>query len=415
MSRAASTVDRAAVLRQHRDHVNRGFANLATLVGLPVEVRSAGALVYDETDVPYLDCGGYGVFLLGHRHPRVVDAVTDQLGRHPLATRGLLEPTLARAATALTSVAPEGLDHVCFTNSGAEAIELALKLAKANGRHRVISTEGGFHGKTLGAVSVTGHRKYREGLGALLPGVEFVPYGDLDAMRAALDGVPGSACALLEPVQGEGGVRIPEPGYLSDVRSLCDRAGALLLVDEVQSGLGRLGTWWGCDIDGVRPDVLTVGKVLSGGVVPVAATLATAEVFEVLNRDPLLHSSTYAGNPLAAAAAAATIEVLHDDKLVERSRELGARLLPEVRAALAPAGQTVRAVRGRGLLIGIELASAQAAVMFLTAMLRERVLTSYTLNSSEVIRLTPPAVLTSHQVTWLLKALRAAAVQLAAS
>ncbi|MFF2806602.1 aspartate aminotransferase family protein [Streptomyces sp. NPDC058000] len=413
MSPADSGRARAVVLDHLRDHVNRGHSRIASLLGLPLEVRSAGALVYDEQDTPHLDCGGYGVFLLGHRHPDVVDAVVGQLGRHPLSTRALVEPNMAYAAQALTSVAPAGLQYAFFVNSGAEAVELAMKLARANGCRRVIAAEGGFHGKTLGALSVTGNHRYRTGLEPLLPGVEFVPFGDVDTLRAVLGSDTTRACVLLEPVQAEGGVRIPPVGYLREVREVCEEFHALLVMDEIQSGLGRLGSWWGCDEEGVCPDVLTTGKVLSGGVVPVAATLATAEVYEVLNRDPLFHSSTYGGNPLATVAAATTIEVLRRDRLVEQARGLGSQLLPQITGALAAAGpHAIREVRGRGLLIGIEFTSEALAGLFLTHMLRERVLTSYTLNASRVIRLTPPAILESDHICWLLRSLERSAAAL---
>ncbi|MFI0743095.1 aspartate aminotransferase family protein [Streptomyces sp. NPDC021100] len=405
---------RATVLEHLRDHVNRGHSRVASLLGLPLEVRSSGALVYDEEDTPHLDCGGYGVFLLGHRHPDVVGAVTRQLGRHPLSTRALVEPNVVQAARELTSVAPAGLPYAFFVNSGAEAVELAVKLARANGCREVIAAHGGFHGKTLGALSATGNDRYRTGLGPLLPGVRFVPFGDGEALRTVLANATERACVLLEPVQAEGGVRIPPPGYLRQVRELCSEFRALLVMDEIQSGLGRLGRWWGCDEEDVRPDVLTTGKALSGGVVPVAATLATAEVYEVLNRDPLFHSSTYGGNPLAAVAAATTIDVLRRDRLVEQAGALGGQLLPRVSEALSAAGpRAVREVRGRGLLIGIEFASEALAGLFLTHMLRERVLTSYTLNASTTIRLTPPATLDPGHIDWLLRSLERSAAALA--
>ncbi|WP_043268114.1 aminotransferase class III-fold pyridoxal phosphate-dependent enzyme [Streptomyces sp. CT34] len=414
MSPADSGRLRTVALEHLRDHANRGYARIASLLGLPMEVRSAGVLVYDEEDTPYLDCGGYGVFLLGHRHPDVVDAVAGQLGRHPLSTRALVEPRMASAAQALTSVAPAGMQYAFFVNSGAEAVELTMKLARANDCRRLIAAQGSFHGKTLGALSATGNDRYRTGLEPLLSGVEFVPFGDVEALRAALRSDPARACVLLEPVQAEGGVRIPPGGYLRQVRELCEEFGALLAMDEIQSGLGRLGSWWGCDEDGVRPDLMTTGKVLSGGVVPVAATLATAEVYEVLNQDPLFHSSTYGGNPLATVAAATTIDVLRRDRLIERAGALGSRLLPEISGALAAAGpRSIRGVRGRGLLIGIEFASEAQAGLFLTHMLRERVLTSYTLNASRVIRLTPPAILEPDHISWLLRSLERSAVALA--
>jgi putrescine aminotransferase len=215
---------------------------------------------------------------------------------------------------------------------------------------------------------------------------------------------------LLEPVQAEGGVRLPPAGYLRQVRQLCDEAGALLILDEIQSGMGRLGAWWGADLGGISPDVLLAGKVLGGGVMPVGGVVATAKVFAPLNADPLLHSSTFAGSPLAAAAVTATIGVLREEGLVERADWLGRIVLDLAREAVfARCPGLVTEVRGTGLLIGIDFVSAEAATEFLIAMLDEQVIPSYSLNSSNVLRLTPPALLDTRDLDWLARALTVAA------
>jgi putrescine aminotransferase len=410
------TVDEAArsrCLGLYRSAVNPGLAAIASMIGAPLEIRSQGSIVYAEHYAEYLDCGGYGVFFLGHSHPRVVGRVAEQLFRHPLSVRGMLEPRLAEASAALVGVAPSGLDYATMTCSGSEAVELALKLARANGRRRVLAMENGYHGKTLGALSVTGRDRYREPAEPLLPDVEFLPFGDAGALSEVLEkGRP--ACVIVEPIQGEGGVVLPPPGYLSQVRALCDKFGALLIADEVQTGLGRTGRWWGCNAEGVTPDLLTTGKVLSGGVVPVGAVLASPEVMAPLISDPLLHSSTFAGSPLACAAAAATIETITVDNLVGRASELGHELLARATAILhATCPGQVREVRGAGLLIGIECASAPLALELMMNLLEQRVITSYSLNASQVLRLTPPANLSEREVDWLLTALSSAAEALA--
>jgi putrescine aminotransferase len=409
-------MQRDEVLSLYRRHVNRSLAALADLMGSPLEVSSAGAWVYDEHGTGYLDCGGYAVFLLGHRHPRVVAAVRRQLDTHPLATRLLPSPPLADAAATLAGVAPPGLEHVFLTNSGAEATELALKLARLGGCTRVLAALGGFHGKTMGALSVTGRVQYRAPFAPLLPDVEFVPFGDAAALEQALAADGRRTAVLLEPVQGEAGVVIPPPGYLRAVRAACTAHGALLVVDEVQTGLGRLGRWWGVDAEQVRPDVVLAGKVLSGGVVPVGAVLATGEVFAPLDADPLLHSSTYAGNPLAAVAAAETVRTIAEEGLVERAAELGRTLLDATRQELAATcPDLVREVRGEGLLIGIDCVTPDVAAELMMALLEHRVLTSYSLNTHTVLRLTPPAVLEPADVARLQEALAAAARDLARS
>jgi putrescine aminotransferase len=373
-------------------------------------VRSEGTHVHGDDGETYLDCGGFGVFLLGHCHPRVVAAVRTQLERHPLSTRLLLNAQLAEAAEALAAAAPAGLDKVFLTGSGAEATEVGLKLARLAGKTRVVAMQGGFHGKTLGAVSVTGRAQYRDPFAPLLPDVTFVPFDDPGALAADL-AVDGSrAAVVLEPVQAEGGVRVPAPGYLREVRRLCTAAGATMVLDEIQTGLGRLGAWWGADLEDVRPDVLLTGKVLGGGVMPVGGVVATAEVFAPLDADPLLHSSTFAGSPLAAAAVTATLGVIRDEGVVERTRELGPRVLELARAAVAThCPDHVREVRGQGLLVGVDCVSAEVATELMVGLLDARVIPSYSLNSSNVLRLTPPALLDEADLRWLEDALDAAA------
>ncbi len=402
-----SVADRDRVLERYAKHVNTGLAALARLTASPVEVAAAGTKVHGSDGHAYLDCGGFGVFLLGHCHPAVVAAVRAQEGRNPLATRLFLNPELAQAAEDLAGVTPAGLDYVFLTNSGAEATEVALKLARLAGKTRVVAMHGGFHGKTMGALSVTGRPQYREPFNPLLPRVDFVPFGDLDALRAALT---PDAVVVLEPVQAEGGVRVPPPGYLRAVREATTRAEAVLVVDEIQSGMGRLGAWWGSDLAGVVPDVLLSGKILGGGVVPVGAVVATRQMFAPLNADPLLHSSTFAGSPLAASAVSATIAAIRAEGLIERTRELG----PVVRGLARDAvtrhcPDLVTEVRGEGLLIGVDFISPEAATEFLIGLLDEHVIPSYSLNSSNVLRLTPPALLDTADLQWLGRALDAAA------
>jgi putrescine aminotransferase len=401
---AAAADDRAAVVKDYRAHVNRGLARLAQLMSSPLEVRSSGCLVHDAAGQAYLDCGGYGVFILGHCHPAVVDAATDQIRRHPIATRLFLSPELAAAARALATVAPGDLEYVYFACSGAEATETGLKLARLSGARRVVAMHSGFHGKTMGALSVTGRQLFRDPFGPLVPGVEFVPFGDVEALQRVL--AEGErCCVVLEPVQAEGGVNIPPPGYLRAVEEVCRSHGAFLVVDEIQTGLGRLGAWWGVDRESVVPDVLLTGKALGGGVLPVSAVVATADAFRELNRDPYLHTSTFGGSPVAAATARATIETIHREAIVERARDLGSRLLTALEAALRPwRPEVVADVRGVGLLIGVEFAAEHLAGEFVLEMIAHRVLVSHSLNANRVVRFTPPALLSDAHMTQVVDA-----------
>jgi putrescine aminotransferase len=407
---SGASTDRAAVLQHYHRHVNSGLAKLAKVANLPLEVRSEGCLVFDREGEAYLDCGGYSVFLLGHRHPGVVDAVRAQLDRHPLATRVLLSAELGRAAASLAECSPPGLDYVLFTNSGAEAVEAGIKLARLSGKTRIISTIGGFHGKTMGALSVTGRPRYREPFEPLLADIEFVPYGDAEALETMLAREGRRSCVILEPVQGENGVVIPAEGYIREVRRLCDVNGAFLILDEIQTGLGRLGSWWGADREGVIPDILLAGKALGGGVMPVGAAVANAAAFARLNRDPFLHTSTFAGNPLAMVAVEAAIAAIRRGGIVARAKALGERILKELRQILLAAcpGLIVE-VRGVGLLLGIEFRQEHVAGDFIHEMLRGKVILANSLNAFHVARLTPPAIMTEADCQWLLRATKDAA------
>ncbi|MFD7898565.1 aspartate aminotransferase family protein [Streptomyces sp. NPDC059743] len=411
---AGGTATVAEVLDVYRRHLSRGRARLASLTGGAMEVASDGAYVWDSDGKKYLDCGGYGVFLLGHRHPRVVEAVISQIQRHPMATRILLEPVAATAAQALAAVTPPGLDYVHFVNSGAEATETAIKLARAHGRRRLISAIGGYHGKTTGALAVTAKPFYQDPFRPLLT-AEHVPYGDPDALASALaDG--GPACVILEPVQGEGGVVIPPPGYLSRVQQLCARHGAFFVLDEIQTGLGRLGSWWGADGEDIRPDVLLVGKNLSGGVIPVAAAVATEAAYGPFNKDPFLHTSTFAAAPVAMAAATASVTAIGEEGLIERAAWLGVEILGCIEKALAPLrGGVVADIRGQGLLIGIELSNAHAAGELVLHLMEAGLLVNHSLNAHTVVRLTPPAVLRDADVDRISDAITSAATALSRS
>jgi putrescine aminotransferase len=402
--------DRDQVLDRYTKHVNKSLASLARLVAAPVEVAAAGSRVRGSDGHTYLDCGGFGVFLLGHCHPAVVAAVREQVGRNPLATRLFLNPELAQAAADLAGVTPAGLDYVFLANSGAEATELGLKLARLAGKRHVIAMHGGFHGKTLGALSVTGRAQYRDPFGPLLPMVDFVEFGDAAALGPLLT---AESTVLLEPVQAEGGVRLPPDGYLQQVRQACTETGAVMILDEIQSGLGRLGAWWGADLAGITPDVLLTGKILGGGVMPVGGVAASAQLYAPLNADPLLHSSTFAGSPLAAAAVTATIGAIKSEGLIGRARELGPRVRDlAADAVMAHCPHLATEVRGQGLLIGIEFVSAEAATEFLIGLLDSRVIPSYSLNCGNVLRLTPPAILDAADLDWLGRALTSAAKHL---
>ncbi|MGV9674163.1 aspartate aminotransferase family protein [Nocardia sp. NPDC003482] len=402
---STETTETDWVATTYRRSLSSGRARLAAMLGGHVEVASAGAWVTTSDGETYLNAGGYGVFLTGAGHPTVVAEVERQLRTHPVGTRMFLEPTAARAARALTEVTPEGLDHVYFACSGAEAVEAAIKLARLNGRPRLVSTIGGYHGKTMGALSVTARPTFQDPFRPLLPGAVSVPYGDSAALATELERAPGDCCVIVEPIQGEGGVVVPPPDYLSTVRALCSEYGALLVLDEIQTGLGRLGAWWGCAEAGVRPDILLTGKGLGGGVLPVSAAVAAPEVFAALDRDPFLHTSTFSAAPIAMAAVCGALRAITEDGLVARAAILGERIRAGIEeiAARNLAAHDYR-VRGRGLLLGVELPDPGLTGALLVELVAHRVIANLSLNSDRVLRLTPPAVLTDDEVGFLLDA-----------
>jgi putrescine aminotransferase len=388
-----------STIARYARHVNPGLAKLMSFAGFGAEVRGEGCYLFDQDGRKFLDClGGYGVFSLGHRHPRVVEAVRRQLDELPLSGKVFFSPRAAELAEKLAGIAPAGLELCFFSNTGTEAVEAALKFAKAaTGRTRIVATEGGYHGKTTGALAVTGREKYRRPFGELMPGAAFVPYGDAGALAAATD--RHTAAVILEPVQGEGGIHIPPEGYLRAARAACDATGAVLILDEVQTGLGRTGRMFGCDHEGVAPDLMTLAKALGGGVMPIGATLGTAAVWDmVFAENPLAHTSTFGGNPLACAAGLAAVGVIEDENLVERSRETGAKLLAGLRQVQAAHPDLLKEVRGRGLMAGVEFAMDDAAELTIAQMTVRGVVAAYTLNNPRVIRFEPPLIIEEAQV-----------------
>jgi putrescine aminotransferase len=394
------------ILDLYRAHLSKGRAVIAELLGSHMEIASEGARIYDASGQAYLNCGGYGVFIMGARHPTVMAAVLEQLHRHPTATRIMLEPTVARAAEALCSVAPAGMDRVHFALGGAEAVETGLKLARAHGKWRLVSFQGGYHGKSLGALSVTAKSVYQDPFRPLLPELAHLPYGDAQALEEHLSTYPGECCVIIEPVQGEGGVIVPPPGYLAQVAALCRRYDGFLILDEIQTGMGRLGAWWGADLAGVVPDVLLAGKALGGGVLPVSAAIANRHVFRPFDKDPYLHTATFSGQPVLMAAVQGAIRAITEDRLVTRAMDLGSRLLPEVdRIVRANCGELVVDVRGQGLLLGIELTDGGLAGELLIELFNHGVVANHSMNGCAVVRLTPPAILTDAEANYLLEAL----------
>lgn len=406
-------IEREVVINMYRDHVNSGFAKLSELMQVPLQVKSNGPYVYDETGERYLDCGGYGVFLLGHSHHRIIERIKQQLDKDALSNKLLINPEIGKAAKALVEITPERLDYVLFLNSGTEAVEAGLKIARLNNRSTIISTKQGFHGKTLGALSATGRKEFQEPFKPLLPNVFHVTYGSLEDLEATLKNHQANAVVILEPIQAEGGVNIPPQGYLLGVRELCDKYEALLIIDEIQTGLGRLGDWWGINQEGVIPDMLLTGKILSGGIMPVSAVLANKKTFEQLNKNPLLHTSTYSGNALAMVAVQETISVIQEEGLILKAKIIGERFQKNFEEVLEENKAVLTDIRGRGLLWGFEFKDSGLSGRFMMGLLKKKIIVSNSLNSNKVVRITPPAILDDEQIVYIENSIKEVVNQIA--
>jgi len=358
-----------------------------------VLVRGKGARLYDEEGREYIDCASnVGVSNIGHGNEEVARAIEEQYRTLANCYGMFYNPVRARLAQRLVELAPPRLQRVFFCNSGTEAVEGALKFARATtGRSEILAAMRGFHGKTFGALAATWGEEYQRPFVPMMPGVKHVPFNQFEKLAQAAG--EETAAVILEPVQGEGGVRVGEKTYFELVRRLCDEKGILLILDEVQTGFGRTGTLFACE-QFVEPDLLCVAKSLAGGV-PMGAVLCSEKVKVPVKS----HTSTFGGNPLACAAALASLEIIVRDKLPERARTLGAYFLEGLQAI---AGQKVREVRGLGLMIGIEL--KEKAAPYVQRLAEKGVIVL--LAGPNVIRLLPPLVITKEEIDIVLAALR---------
>ena len=361
--------------------------------------RAEGVWVYDVEGRRYLDClAAYSAVNQGHCHPRILRTLQEQASKITLTSRAFRNDQLPLFCQELHDLT--GFDKVLPMNSGAEAVETAIKAARKWGyqvkgiprdKAEIIVCAGNFHGRTVTVISFSSAEQYRDGFGPFTPGFRIIPFGDIEALRNAV--TPNTCAFLVEPIQGEAGIVIPPTGYLRQASEICRQNNVLFMADEIQSGLGRTGKLFAYMHEGITPDVLIVGKALAGGFYPVSAVLASSEVLGVFQ--PGDHGSTFGGNPLACAIARTALRVLIEEKMVERSAELGAYFLARLQALRSPA---IKEVRGRGMWIGIELNGM--ARPYCEALKEEGILCKET--HDHVIRIAPPLIITREEIDWAL-------------
>ena len=366
----------------------------------PVTIeRGIGSHVWDVNGKEYIDCmGGYGVALVGHQNQRVNKAIKDQIDKIITVHSSLYNKTREEFLETLIRLAPKGLTQVHLNNSGAEAIEAAIKFArKFTGKKGMVAMKGSYHGKSFGALSITFNPKYKKAFEPLLEKVSYATYGDINELRSVID--EDTAFVILEPIQGESGINVAPEGFLQEVRSLCNEKGILLIFDEIQAGLGRTGRLWACDHWNTAPDIMCLAKGIAGGV-PMGATLVRPDILAAMSKGE--HSSTFGGNPLSCAAGIAALKAITEDGLVENSEKMG-KIFREGLEKLKEKHTIIRDVRGKGLMIGVELKFEVRNILM--NLMKEGVLMLY--SGRNILRILPPLVITEQDITKVLQTLDA--------
>ena len=358
----------------------------------PVTIeKGKGAHVWDVDGKEYIDCmGGYGVALVGHQNQRVNNAIKEQVDKIITVHSSLYNKTREEFLEKLIGLAPKGLTQVHLNNSGAEAIEAAMKFArKFTGKKGMVAMKGSYHGKSFGALSLTFNPKYRKSFAPLVEKVSFASFGDIESLRSVID--EDTAFVVLEPIQGESGIIVAPDGFLQQVRELCDEKGVLLIFDEIQAGLGRTGRLWACDHWNTAPDILCLAKGIAGGV-PMGATLVRPDILASISKGE--HSSTFGGNPISCAAGIAALKSLTEDGLIENSEKMG-KLFREKLEELKENHSMIREIRGRGLMIGIEMKFEVRDILM--ELMKQGVLMLY--SGRNILRILPPLVISEEDIS----------------
>lgn len=374
--------------------------------GAVLEWEDEGAYICGLAGEKFIDClGGFGIYTCGHRNTEIMDVVRAQLEHQALHSQELLDPLRGYLAKAMADITPGELQMCFFTNGGAEAVEMALKLARiATGGRWYISTVGAFHGKSMGAISMGGKGSYRVPYTPMVQQVQHVQFGCAEDMRKAILNLQTVgekvAAVILEPIQGEAGVMIPPEGYLSEVRQICDETGVALIFDEIQTGMGRTGTMWRCEAENVCPDIMTFGKAFGGGILPITGIICKPSMWtrELIDCPALLGSPTFGGNPLCCAAAIATIDYMLKNDIPGVCRTKGELLKASLQTLAEKYPQAIQEVRGVGLMLAVEFHTSEIGYQTAKGLFARRVLTAGTLINAKTIRFEPPAVISEQEI-----------------
>ncbi len=426
----ALSISREEVGENYKKHINPSMVKMLSLLNFDKNfVKADNVEVYDAEGKKYLDfLGGYGSLNLGHNRKEIIEAV-NKVSDKPNLLQASLGSIYSAAAHNLAQIAPGNLEMSFFGNSGTEAVEGAIKLARiATEKEKIIYCKDSFHGKSYGSLSITGREKYQKYFNPLLPATEQVPFADSTALKEKLESSDNIAAVILEPIQGEGGIIVPPKGYLKEVRELCDKHGVLMILDEIQTGLGRTGKLFAADLEGVVPDIMCLAKSLGGGIEPVGAYITKPDIWDKAYgtmEKALLHTSTFGGNARASAAVIASINYILANDLSEQAAEKGEYFLDKLKK-FEKQYDLVKEVRGKGLMIGIEFNQPDPGLLdrisgglvskfsaeYMGAMVAGslnndyQIITAYTLNNPNVIRLEPPLTVSFDQIDYVVDSLQ---------
>ena len=426
----AMALDRNEITANYKNHINPSMVKMLQLMNFDKNfIKADNVTVTDENGKEYLDfLGGYGSLNMGHNRKEIIEAV-HKVREKPNLLQASLGGIYSAAAHNLAQVAPGNLEISFFGNSGTEAVEGSIKLSRiATGNEKIIYCQDSFHGKSYGSLSITGREKYQKYFNPLLPATESIPFGDVPALKEKLNSSDNIASVILEPIQGEGGVVVPPEGYLKQVRELCDKHGVLMILDEIQTGLGRTGKMFACNHEDVVPDIMCLAKSMGGGIEPVGAYITKPEIWNKAYgsmEKALLHTSTFGGNARASAAVIASLNYILEKDLSREAKEKGDYFLDKLKG-FENEYKLVKEVRGKGLLIGIEFNQPDPGIFdqlsgglvskfsaeYLGAMVAGtlnndyQIITAYTLNNPNVIRLEPPLTVSYKQIDYVVDSLK---------